>query len=140
MPDTTHDCPCGCGSRINSNHFACRAGWRKLPADLRVAIVDTYRRDPAGHREAMADARQWYAAAAAEPVHPTVERIARRLATLADGTDRLWRDHVRLAQDLGQWAIVAFLRNTAACATGYLSPGQLLQIADQMDTGDGHHG
>ncbi len=56
----THTCPCGCERQVPRYHLACKPGWYRLPKDLRDPITTTYRRDPAAHRQAMADALRWY--------------------------------------------------------------------------------
>ncbi len=60
---TTHTCPCGCGQQVPRHLLACPAGWRRLPADLRLRINAAWRRrrlDPAGHRDAVTEALAWY--------------------------------------------------------------------------------
>jgi hypothetical protein len=57
---TTHECPGGCRRQVPRHRYACRTCWYRLPGDLRTAITDTYRRDPAAHRTAMLDAGLWY--------------------------------------------------------------------------------
>jgi hypothetical protein len=60
-PAGTHTCPCGCGKQIANRLFACRAGWYRLPKNIRSAIHTCHTTgDVAGHREAMADACTWY--------------------------------------------------------------------------------
>lgn len=57
----THGCPCGCGRQVPQHLYACRAGWFRLPNDIRTAIWRGYRRnDTAGHMAAMMEAAQWY--------------------------------------------------------------------------------
>lgn len=63
MADDTHPCPGGCGARIIHKRLACTACWMRLPKPLRGEIVDSYYRqrdDPARHRDAIAEAAQWY--------------------------------------------------------------------------------
>jgi hypothetical protein len=56
-----HDCPCGCGVRIEVRKLACRGGWRVLPGWMRAALTSAVRRkDWPGHREALANALAWY--------------------------------------------------------------------------------
>ena len=62
MASRTHTCPGKCGAKVPSHRFACRADWFRLPADLRQAITDNYRRNPAAHFAAVRDAVEWYAA------------------------------------------------------------------------------
>lgn len=64
MPDDTqHDCPGGCGTRVNRVLLACRLCWQRLPAMLRDRVNATYRRrtqDPRAHRDAVREASLWY--------------------------------------------------------------------------------
>ncbi|MBA8924025.1 hypothetical protein BC739_001222 [Kutzneria viridogrisea] len=130
---------------VRNQVFACRAGWLRLPRDLREAITFAHGTDPAAHREAMADAIQWYAGEQAVlrnisgTVHPAVERIARRLAASATGSDRMWQRHIADAQHLSGIAIAAFLRTTAADSVG-LDPARMIVVADQFDPQGGRHG
>jgi hypothetical protein len=57
VPEPTHDCPCG--GQVRRALFACRAGWYRLPLDLRDAISHA-RRGTHEHRAAMRDAIRWY--------------------------------------------------------------------------------
>lgn len=57
---STHACPGRCGTNVPPRHVACRPCWWRLPTHLREAINDTYRRDPARHRQALRAAIQWY--------------------------------------------------------------------------------
>ncbi len=59
-PTSCHECPGGCGRQVGRHHFACKACWYRLPADLRRPISATYRRDTGAHLAAMADAVDWY--------------------------------------------------------------------------------
>ncbi len=54
-----------CDRDISRGEFACRTHWLALPARLRDAITDTWRRrrqtgDPTAHRDAKAAALTWY--------------------------------------------------------------------------------
>jgi hypothetical protein len=55
-----HDCPGGCGNRVPHHLFACRRCWGRLPTSLRVPINETHLRAVVGHRQAMANALEWY--------------------------------------------------------------------------------
>jgi hypothetical protein len=62
---TMHRCPCGCGATVARTKLACRAGWYRLPRELREAVTGAYRRrgTPDGRAEHMAavrDAIRWY--------------------------------------------------------------------------------
>jgi len=49
---THHPCPApGCSFHVPMKRLACSAYWHALPADLRAAINDTYRRDRRRHLE-----------------------------------------------------------------------------------------
>lgn len=59
----THDCPGGCGARVPQHQLACKPDWYRLPAPLRRAVNDAYRRravDPRPHRAALRAALIWY--------------------------------------------------------------------------------
>jgi hypothetical protein len=61
----THVCPGGCGAEVAYTRLACPADWFRLPKPLRDEINAAYRRrasDPARHRQALADAMNWYRA------------------------------------------------------------------------------
>lgn len=63
MPDTTHECPCGCGAQIERAKLACKPGWFRLPAELRHFINSAYRsrlRSPEPHQRAIREALEWY--------------------------------------------------------------------------------
>lgn len=61
MTAPTHACPCGCGAPIARNRLACRAGWRRLPARMRRAVMDAWQAcDTAAHTSAVAAALTWY--------------------------------------------------------------------------------
>lgn len=38
-----HRCPCGCGASIANTRWSCRAGWYRLPRELRDDIERTRR-------------------------------------------------------------------------------------------------
>jgi hypothetical protein len=56
----THDCPGGCGRPVERHRVACRECWYRLPADLRRAITNNWKRNLDAHRLALVDAVQWY--------------------------------------------------------------------------------
>jgi hypothetical protein len=56
-----HACPGKCGAQIARHRFACRVDWYRLPADIRTAISDNYKRNPGAHFAAVRDAIEWYA-------------------------------------------------------------------------------
>jgi hypothetical protein len=63
-----HDCPGGCGQKVDRGLFACAKCWWRLPIEHRDAINDAYPRrhfEPLAHRQAMAEALRWYKTAGA---------------------------------------------------------------------------
>jgi hypothetical protein len=58
-----HDCPGGCGAKVERHLFACRGCWARLPIELRRWITGAYRRRAHGdHIRAMAEAVRFYQA------------------------------------------------------------------------------
>lgn len=58
-----HACPGACGTQVPQHHLACRPCWHRLPAELRDRVNTSYRwrrRDPILHRNAIAEAAQWF--------------------------------------------------------------------------------
>lgn len=61
LPDTSHACPGGCGTRVPRHRLACRACWPRLPLPLRRAIWTHHESgNKVAHLEALAAASRWY--------------------------------------------------------------------------------
>jgi hypothetical protein len=56
----THECPGGCGARVERHRYACRPCWYRLPAPHRDAIRRN-RRHNEGHALALHAASIWFA-------------------------------------------------------------------------------
>jgi hypothetical protein len=61
VPARTHECPGGCGTRVERTRFSCRSCWYRLPEKLRDRIRQAHHRNSEEHYVAMANARDWYA-------------------------------------------------------------------------------
>ncbi len=61
-PSSPHECPGGCGRRVDRIKFACSRCWYRLPVQIRSAISRSYRLgDGPAHRQAMREAHAWFA-------------------------------------------------------------------------------